>query len=65
MGKSRDQLIKNYGGTPFSETGKTVRQAGLEALAAYLAKGELPPEFLGPAAPRETSLPDTAKKDDA
>lgn len=51
MGKSRDQLIKSYGGTPFSETEKSQRQAGLEAIARHLASGDLPPLLQSPQNP--------------
>lgn len=51
MGKSRDQLIKSYGGTPFNETGKSQRQAGLEAIARHLASGDLPPMLQSPPDP--------------
>lgn len=42
MGKERDKLIKNHGGTPFSESGQTIRQSGMKAIAEALARGELP-----------------------
>ncbi len=51
MGKERDKLIKQYSGTPFSEKGKTIRQAGMEEIARSLASGEIPDQFSGPAEP--------------
>lgn len=51
MGKERDKLIKQYSGTPFSEKGKTIRQAGMEEIARSLANGEIPDQFSGPVAP--------------
>lgn len=51
MGKERDKLIKQYSGTPFSETGKTIRQAGMEAIARSLGRGEVPEQFSGPVEP--------------
>lgn len=47
MGKERDKLIKDYGGTPFSESGQTIQQAGMKAIGEALARGELPDEFYG------------------
>ncbi len=59
MGKERDKLIKAYGGTPFSESGKTIRQAGITALAEALARGELPDALSGPVPTQDTTTPRT------